>query len=109
MDPATDAVFPKVEHAGDVAILTFTDGEPRDGGNVLARELDHLSAWRSPQHLLLDFRNVGYITGHELGTLVTLHQQLRDSGGRLTLFNLAPHVYEVFTITGLDGVLHIGR
>ena len=104
MYSATDAVLPKVEHAGDISILTFTGS-----GNAVTREVGHLFGSHAPQHLLLDFRNVTYISGHGLGTLVALHRQMRDAGVRLMLFNLMPEVYEVFAITGLDQLFQIGR
>jgi anti-anti-sigma factor len=59
--------------------------------------------------LLLDFTNVDCLNSSELGTLITLHKQIRDAGGRLTLFHLSDRVFELFAITRLDTLLGICR
>ncbi len=100
---------PKVEQSGGVRILTFTADAVRDVGDVLARELEGRTDALGAGHLLLDFRNVTYLTSVELGTLITLHKRLRAAGGRLTLFNLSARVYEIFTTTRLQTLLWICR
>jgi anti-anti-sigma factor len=102
-------VPPKVEQSGNVKIITFTGDKVRDMENVLARELKGRTEDLGECHLLLDFTNVGYITSVELGTLVGLHKRVKAGGGRLTLFNLSPQVFEVFTVTRLEALLEICR
>jgi anti-anti-sigma factor len=100
--------LPKVERSGDVTVITFTRDPVRDVESVLARELLGL-AGEGGCHLLLDFTNVDRLNSTELGTLITLHKQIRDVGGRLTMFNLSERVFEVFAITRLDTLLGICR
>jgi anti-anti-sigma factor len=57
--------------------------------------------------LILDFRNVSYLTSSALGMLLRLHTQLKAPGGRLELFNLAPHIEEIFALTRLNQILSI--
>lgn len=97
---------PKVERSGDVTVITFT-GRRYAMDNRLAGDLDGRTAGLGAGHLLLDFKNVSALGSMELGTLVTLHKQLRDAGGRLTLFNLSPAVAEIFAVTRLDTLLGI--
>jgi anti-anti-sigma regulatory factor len=59
--------------------------------------------------VLLDFTNVYRINSEEMGTLIGLHQRVKAAGGRLTLFNLDPDVYEAFTVTHLQTLLGICR
>jgi anti-anti-sigma factor len=100
---------PKVEHGGDVIIITLTGGTIRDVENVIADELEALTGEPGAVHMLLDFANVEFICSVELGTLIGLHKKLRAAGGRLTLFNLSDDIYEVFTTTRLDTLLGICR
>jgi anti-anti-sigma factor len=100
---------PKVEQGGNVTIFTFTDNGPRDVENVIGRELRDFSTGLGDHHLLLNFINVKSLNSMELGTLITLHKQVRSAGGRLTLFNLNPRVFELFTTTRLDTLLTICR
>lgn len=100
---------PKVELSGNVKIITFTGDRVRQVENVLAGELMGRTESLGECHLLLDFTNVKYLNSVELGTLIALHKRLKTSGGRLTLFNLSPAVYEVFTVTRLQTLLGICR
>ncbi len=99
---------PKAQRTHNVKIITFTAGQARQE-NIIAAELDGLTDDLGECHLLLDFTNVENITSVELGSLVTLHKKMRASGGRLTLFNLNLHVFEVFTVTRLDKLIGICR
>jgi anti-anti-sigma factor len=98
-----------VERSGNVTIITFTTGAIRDVENVIARELEGHTAGMGERHLLLDFTNVEYLNSIELGTLITLHKQVEQTGGRLTLFNMAARVFKLFTTTRLDTLLEICR
>jgi anti-sigma B factor antagonist len=100
---------PKVEHAGNVRVLTFTGDVLRQIENQIATELKGRTEGLGACHLLLDFTNVERINSEELGTLIGLHKKVKDLGGRLTLFNLSPDVYEVFTVTHLQTLMGICR
>jgi len=109
MRSRTPLSVPKVERHGHVTVITFTPDPVRDVDNVIARELEGLTAGPGDQHLLLDFTNVDVLNSMELGTLINLHKQFRDAGGRLTLFNLSTDVLSLFTISHLDTLLQICR
>lgn len=106
---STTRSAPKVQKSGNVKIITFTEGNARDVDNVLGEELRGLSDDLGDCHLLLDFVNVDFLSSIELGTLVTLHNKMKASGGRLTLFNLSDQVFEVFETTCLHRLLTICR
>lgn len=99
---------PKTEQTGTVKIITFTAGQVRLE-NVIASELVGLTDDLGECHLLLDLTNVEYLTGVEIGTLVNLHNKMKASGGRLTLFNLNVQVFEVFLATHLESMIGICR
>ena len=99
----------KIEQTGNVKIITFTGGKARDIENTLARELEGQTDTLGECHLLLDFTNVEYLSSVELGTLISLNKKMKESGGRLTLFNLNAQVFEVFAVTRLQTLLGICR
>ena len=101
--------IPKVERNGNVTVITFTGRRNRGVGNALASELEGRSDGLYECHLLLDFVNMEFITGVDLGTLITLHKKTRASGKQLILFNLNAEIYEVFSITKLDTLFEILR
>jgi anti-anti-sigma factor len=100
---------PKVERSGGTIIITFAADAIRNVENVIARELEGLTAGTSERHLLLDFSHVDYLNSVELGTLITMHKQARAAGGRLTLFNLSAQLFKLFSVTRLDTLLEICR
>src|SRR5438105_4009715 len=77
--------------------FTGDDVELDDGcTDRLRHELDRLVDDAGHIRTLLDFANVSYLTSSTLGVLVQLHRRLHASGGRLTVVNARPHIYEVF-------------
>lgn len=95
---------PLVQTVGDVTTVTLSDNSVRDSEDCIAHQVDKVPAAPN-QHLQLDFTNVDYLNGIELGTLIALHKRVRRTGGQLTLFNVAAHLRELFTVTRLDTVL----
>lgn len=106
MTPSTLRSLPKVESSGDVTVVTCTSWGAE---STVVGHLNTSTDRFSGRQLLLDFSGVDSVCGNELGILLRLQRTMVASGGRLTLFNLQPHVYEIFAITNLDTVLRICR
>jgi len=51
--------------------------------------------------VLLNFRDVEYISSDALGALITLNNKLRELGCWLVLCHISPQIYEVFEILRL--------
>jgi anti-anti-sigma factor len=98
-----------VEQSGNVRVITFSAEKVRDVENVIARELEGRIDGLGGSHLLLDFTNVECLSSVEVGTLLSLHDRIKASGGRLSLFNLSPRVYEVVSAAHLPARLEICR
>lgn len=108
MDPSR-AWPARMEQSGNVKILTFMGSRIEDELARMASDLDSEPDALGKCHLLLDFSNVEAISSTDLGTLIGLHNRLKNAGGRLTLFNLSAQVFEVFSITRLQTFLGICR
>jgi anti-anti-sigma factor len=59
--------------------------------------------------LCLDFVKVQWLTSTGLGILVALRKRVRAVGGRLSLHNLSPMIYEIFEVTQLVKLFDIQR
>ena len=98
----------RIDIDGDRAVIRIPEdslGAP-DGvapDQRLLRLVDELDR----PHLTLDFGAVDFLSSVGLGTLLTVHKQLRSRGGRLAVVNVRPHVYEVFAVTRLTTVLEV--
>jgi anti-anti-sigma factor len=98
-----------VEQGGNVRTITFAAGQVGEGNNMIARQLEGRTDRFEGCHLLLDFSNIEYLGSVELGTLINLRKRLNAAGGRLTLINLNPQVYETFEVTRLHTLFEICR
>ncbi|WP_171470899.1 STAS domain-containing protein [Frigoriglobus tundricola] len=74
---------------------------------AFARAMHGLVEGKDRPHLLIDLAGVVMLTSVILAKLVTLNATLRDTGGRLTLFNPTPGVLQVFKVTRLDSFLEV--
>ena len=98
----------RIDIDGDRAVIRIPEdslGAP-DGvapDQRLLRLVDELDR----PHLTLDFGAVDFLSSVGLGTLLTIHKQLRSRGGRLAVVNVRPHVYEVFAVTRVTTVLDV--
>jgi anti-sigma B factor antagonist len=72
-------------------------------------QLFQLIATLGRRPLYLDFVKVQWLTSTGLGMLVALLKRVRAVGGRLSLHNLSPMVYEIFEVTQLIKVFDIQR
>ena len=88
-----------VVHIADCRTITESNAE------AIGAELDRLAAEAPGQHLVLDVRDVDFISSVGLGKLIGLHGRLRVRGGRLTLRNSSPMVREIMAVTCLDQVI----
>jgi anti-anti-sigma factor len=57
--------------------------------------------------VVLDFDNVRYVSSIGLTVLLSLQRQLRAAGGRLTILNVHPPVWDIFAVTRLDTLLEV--
>jgi anti-anti-sigma factor len=59
--------------------------------------------------LAIDFRNVQTMSSSGIGLLLSLNRQLRQSGGRLAICNVADEIVEMLRVSHLLRVLPIHR
>jgi anti-anti-sigma factor len=100
---------PKVERSRGVTTITLAEGPFSGSGNRIAQQPQGLTDQTGRGALVLDFRNVESLNSSEIATLIGLHRKVTASGGRLTLCNVPPHLYEVFERTRLDRWLDVRR
>ena len=57
--------------------------------------------------LLLNFKNVAYMTSQGLTELLRIADALKKTAGTVRVCNVAPEIYRVFKITNLDGMFSV--
>ena len=89
--------------AARLDVRHFDETQAQPAGEQLLRLADAAGAGE----VRLDFAAVEYVSSTGLGQLLVLHKRLRAAGGRLSLCNVRPAVYEVFAVTRLTGVFNV--
>lgn len=58
-------------------------------------------------NIQIDCADLKYIDSTGLGVLISALRRVKDYNGAITIKNLQPYIYKIFTITGLDKVFTI--
>ena len=101
----------EVEDIGDVTVVNFTDKKILDEQNIqlIGEQLFRLVDELGRRKILLNFRNVEYLSSAALGKFITMNKKVNTAGGRLILCGIDPQIYEVFEITKLNKLFNIQK
>jgi anti-sigma B factor antagonist len=101
--PDLDPIYFSIHHQGDVTIATFKLDRITEEDNIeqLGHELFSIVDQRGCRKLVVDMRNVEYITSSVIGKLISLHRKLHRVDGTLILCNLSRKLEEVLRTSRL--------
>ena len=107
-----EPVKPKisVEYANNAAIVTFIDEkilEEKDVQTLQTAIMPVVESLSAGTILVLDFRNVRFLSSAVLGLLIKLSKKVYEQDGKLGLCNINPKIYEIFKITRLTKIFDI--
>lgn len=79
------------------------------GATLPQMEVDFAEALGKTQgsRVLVDFFGVEYFPSTGLGSLISMQKQVKASKGQMRLASLAPHIHDLFILSGLDKVFAI--
>lgn len=99
----------RVKKEGGVTHVEFLDRNILDEANIqkIGDEVLELIEAESEPKLLITFSNVDHLSSAALGTLITIHNKVKNAGGQLRLADIDPQIYEVFAITRLNMLFEI--
>lgn len=90
--------------------ITISDaGEVKLAGRFDAAQADEASRTFDgiTGTCLIDMTDLDYISSAGLGILLSVHKRLLDSGHKMTLKNMNPHIRRILQISGLDRVFNV--
>ncbi|MDR0908502.1 MAG: anti-sigma factor antagonist [Spirochaetaceae bacterium] len=94
------------EHRND-GLLTIEAAGSLDANSAPALMQTFNETWGDTDtELLLDMNALGYISSAGLRVLVSIQKKLGD---KFKVINAAPAVYDVFTVTGIDDIIHVEK
>lgn len=95
-----------VEICESVTMVGFAHPTLLDAYHITAVEKELLRMAGRAEHrcMVLDFSTVQMISSRALGVLLTVQQQLDQTGGKLVIAGIDPKLYRVFKVTQLESV-----
>jgi anti-sigma B factor antagonist len=99
----------EVAESSQVSVVRFKDQKIIDPEAIqeLGDELFTLVEKDNRPKIVLNFANVEFLSSAALGKLITFEKKVKKNGSKLILTNIAPEIYQVFTITNLDKLFTI--
>lgn len=100
----------KVNHVDGVAVVHFVDADIVYASTVveeIGKELRGLLSERSLTKVLLNFKDVQYVSSSMLGQLVHLQKDADASRAQLKLVGLGPTLKDIFHIGHFDRIFEI--
>jgi len=99
----------RTEQQDDVMIIQFLDEKivNPDRVQLLGTELMSLVEDEGKDRILINLKNVRFLSSAAINKLVVLERRLKSRGGRLKFSDVRPEVQEVFNITQLNSLFDI--
>jgi len=100
-----------VEYAENATVVTFTDERILEEKDLQALQESIISVIEQTEriNLILDFRNVQFLSSAVLGLLIRISKKVYESEGQLKLCGIIPKIYKIFKITRLTKIFDIYR
>jgi anti-sigma B factor antagonist len=99
----------RVSKSDGITRVEFVDRNILDEANIqqIGEEVGELIDNDPMPRLLISFANVDHLSSAALGTLINIHNRIKNKGGQLRLTQIDPQIYEVFVITKLNKLFQI--
>ena len=98
-----------VEYSENATIVTLTDEKILEEKDIQTLQESIMSVIEQSEriNLILDFRNVRFLSSAVLGLLIRISKKVYESDGQLKLCGINPKIYEIFKITRLTKIFEI--
>ncbi|MHC4658934.1 MAG: STAS domain-containing protein [Planctomycetota bacterium] len=98
-----------VEYAENATIVTLADAKILKEEDIRAVQESIMSVIEQAGriNLVLDFRNVEFLSSAVLGLLIRISKKIYERDGQLKLCNISPRIHEIFKITRLTKIFDI--
>lgn len=100
-----------VEYADGGTVIAFNEEKILEEKDIQALQDSIMSVVEQSTQikLILDFRNVKFLSSAVLGLLIRISKKVYEYDGQLRLCNIDPKIYEIFKITRLTRIFDICR
>lgn len=98
-----------VEYTERATIVTLADEKILEEKDIRKLQESVMSVIEQAEriNLVMDFRNVRFLSSAVLGLLIRISKRVYEQDGQLRLCNINPKVHEIFKITRLTKIFDI--
>lgn len=98
-----------VEYGENATIVTLADEKILEEEDIRSVQESIMSVIEQVGriNLVLDFRNVQFLSSAVLGFLIRISKKIYEHDGQLRLCNISPKIHEIFKITRLTKIFDI--
>lgn len=98
-----------VEYAENATIIAFTEEKILEQSdiNALQESMGSVIDLAERLNLVLDFRNVKFLSSAVLGLLIRISKKVYENNGQLRLCNIDGKIFQIFKITRLTKIFDI--
>ncbi len=98
-----------VEYGENAVIVTLADEKILEEMDIRSLQESIMSVIEQAAriNLILDFRNVRFLSSAVLGLLIRISKKIYERDGQLKLCNIDPKIHEIFKITRLTKIFDI--
>jgi len=111
MENVMTAMNPRisVEYAEQATIVTLSDEKILEEKDIRGLQESVMSVIEQAEriNLVMDFRNVRFLSSAVLGLLIRISKRVHERDGQLRLCNINPKIHEIFKITRLTKIFDI--
>lgn len=106
---ATSTAQLEIAQVNDVTVVTFVDNKILEEGiiDIIGNDLYALVETDGRKKIVVDFKDVVYISSALLGKLISLQKKVTKAKGALRLCSIYPDIYELFSVTRLNKLIYI--
>ena len=95
-----------VEQVGKMAKVSITGQVDEHGAEELKEQVAKL-AMNELEEVVIDFKGVEVLGSSGIGKLLLIYKNLAMNGGKLSVINLAGHLFELFKELKLDTIFSV--
>jgi anti-sigma B factor antagonist len=102
---------PMVREENGVLVLTLDDPDAiNDGQSIALRQPIYQAVQeREAPQLVVDLKAIDFLSSSGVALLIGLKRRVEGKGGKLVLFNLHPHVLDLFKVMKLTSLFALAE
>lgn len=93
-----------IETSGELVIAYLSGEIDHHTAKEIREEIDIVLSVKKPRHLILDFKNVGFMDSSGIGLIMGRYRTLQSFKGTLEVRNVSPQTKKLFELAGIGRI-----